>query len=54
MDDTDFCVNYSPTNNEPELIKLFKTVVEDNGISPAEDYFNGKVLGLNKDLEGNW
>jgi solute carrier family 6 amino acid transporter-like protein 5/7/9/14 len=28
-------------------------VVKQNSISPAEDYFNGNVLGLTKDAEGN-
>lgn len=51
LSDVDFCVNYT-TSGELDLIKKLKTVVEDNGISPAEDYFNGKVLGLNKDYEG--
>ena len=49
--DTDYCFNNNGTG-DMDLVKEFTTVVQDNGISPAEDYFNGKVLGLNKDYEG--
>ena len=30
----------------------FKDVVGEFGVSPAEDYFNGRVLGINKDESG--
>ncbi len=33
--------------------ETFSTVLGTYSVSPAEDYFNGKVLGLTKDVDGN-
>ena len=44
---TDSC-SFNSTHSDPVA-----AVIEANAVSPAENYFNGRVLGLTKDKDGN-
>ena len=47
---TKFC--YDPTPNITNPYEQIKYIIGNNSVSPAEDYFNGNVLKLNKDETG--
>ena len=38
--------------NENGIFEAIKDIIRDNSVSPAEDYFNGNVLGLTKNPTG--
>ena len=51
----DGCCNINITvDNEciNGTFEAIKNIIRDNSVSPAEDYFNGNVLGLTKNPEG--
>ncbi len=50
---TDECVASSSSSSSSSSGEAFDSVLSESGISPAEDYFNGKVLGLTKNAEGD-
>ena len=37
---------------ENGTFEAIKDIIRDNSVSPAEDYFNGNVLGLTKNPNG--
>ena len=52
-------VIYYTTSNEIDgctdengNFEAIKDIIRDNSVSPAEDYFNGNVLGLTKNPNG--
>ncbi len=47
---SDSCLEQAGVGGGSEALK---DVIEKSTISPAEDYFNGKVLGLTKNREGD-
>ena len=38
--------------DENGIFEAIKDIIRDNSVSPAEDYFNGNVLGLTKNPNG--
>ena len=38
--------------DENGTFEAIKDIIRDNSVSPAEDYFNGNVLGLTKNPNG--
>ena len=38
--------------DETGIFEAIKDIIRDNSVSPAEDYFNGNVLGLTKNPNG--